>query len=179
MSKTINLLPDPVIETQKEVSTVYQGTLVSIIGLIVFLLINLIFLFFHVRATNMYGGIQAEAALVQEEISAFSSLTSDLRLLQARVQRFVRQELNNVNGHAVLTSVLQSDVEGITVANIEIVNKDLELTVHASTLEQAVEFLRAIKRQEQFPSFNINDLGYDGIDEVVSFRVTVTIDTQK
>jgi len=178
MSKTINLLPDPVIETQKEVSTVYQGTLVSIIGLIAFVLLNLVILFFLVRATNTYDQVQDEMASVRTEINTFTAVNSNLRLMRARIQRFVRLELSNIHGHDVFAGIIEPEVEGVAVARTELTNNDIKITAQATTLETAVDFLRSIRRQEHFSSLLVNDVGYQGLDSDVSFRVTVTINTQ-
>jgi len=179
MSKTINLLPDPVIETQKEVSTVYQGTLVSIIGLIIFVLVNLIIIFFLTSATNTYDQVQDESASIRSEISTLTAVNSNLRLMRSRIQRFVRLELNNLRGHAVLADIIQPSVENIQVIRTELANnKQMSITASAPSLEVAVDYLRSLKRQEEFSSLQVNDVGYQGMDSDVSFRVTVAIDTQ-
>lgn len=178
MSKTINLLPDPVIETQKEVSTVYQGTLVSIIGLIAFVLLNLVILFFLLRATNAYDQVQEEISTVKTEINSFTTINSNLRLMRTRMQRFVRLELSNIHAHDVLGGIIKPEVEGIRMARAELVNNEVKISATATTLETAVDFLRTVRRQEHFSSIQVNDIGYQGLETGVSFRATVTIGTQ-
>ncbi len=175
MSKTINLLPDPVIETQRQATTVYQGTVVSIIGFIIFVLLNLIFLFFVVRTNGQYDQVVKEAERIEQEIRTYADISTDLRSLRGLIQRHVRMQRGHMRVGEVIESVT-TDGDSLVVFNeIELKDGELVLTNSTSSLEDAVTFLRSVRTNSLFSDIVVNDIGYKGLTQDIIFKTTVTL----
>ncbi len=179
MSKSINLLPDPILDTNRQISSLYQGTVLTLIGVILFVLINLTVLFLSIRAENSLTETQDQIQTVQQELQGLQVIEEKLLTIQDKLLRYERFKDEHVAFGDMWDLIIGASEQTVTLVTVEYVKETGLITVaQANDLTQAVDFLVNLKQTDLLTDFTVTEITYDHTDNeyefVTSFAVGIT-----
>lgn len=170
MSKSINLLPDPILATQREISRFYQGTSIVVIILILFALLNLVMLFFSIQTNKNLEDLLAQEDAAKVEIKELRPIELKLFQLRDKLFRYNRFKRDSLYLEVIWDN-LQSAAQGtVTMENVT-VNQDklLEVKAKTSSLAKAVEYLLELKNTDELSRFRVSAISFDSGDRTYIF----------
>lgn len=173
MSRSINLLPDQVIDTQRKASRIYQGTVLSIIGLIIFILLNLILLFFASQVERTLQVSEAHASTLQQEIKTFEPLETKLAILRDYLSNFQRFNKTSIDIEDFWNKLTEMSKDKVSIVTFDYVDQDASnLRASTDSLANAVAFLLLLKSEsESFGTFRITEVQYEGGTKQFFFNI--------
>lgn len=170
MPKLINLLPDAIVRDRERTFTLYREIIISLISLILFLLFNLILLFFSIRSSDALEAVLARQTSVVQQINEFESVEQRLFLLKQKLLRYSRFNRDNPFLNEVWGQFQSFADEGVSVVNVRYNEAGiLTATAESPSLRQAADFLIALKDTENLSAFTVTEVGYDIRSEVFLF----------
>lgn len=175
MPKSINLLPDKVVETQQKTSRLYQTTSISILGFIFFVLINLVIYFFAVQTDNRLVGAQDDVDEVTREIRVLASIEEKLLFMRDRTSFFTRVSRETVDLADVWDTMNDARGRGTLLESV-VVNRNDELLLTASSrsISEAALFLIEMRKESTLADFKLLDLTFvnnEELERTLSFKV--------
>jgi Tfp pilus assembly protein PilN len=176
MSKSINLLPDPVIDTQRDFTKIYQGVIITLIGLIVFGLFNLTLFFLSEQAQNSLLETQNRSDTLTEEIRALRPVEQEIARLQSRLSDYQRAKNVDKNLRQYWDIILSAATDEMQLTDLEL-NTQGGLNVSATTdsLRNAVDFLLVLKNSDDLSNFQVLAINYSQTNERYFFETKITI----
>lgn len=178
MPKLINLLPDPILDTQKKFSNLYQGTAMILIGLIIFVLVNLTVLFFSIRAAGTLEDVQARALALEQEIDNLQSVESKLLVFREKIALYEAFAKNNVPIDEVVRQLTASPM--VYLVGIEYQdNQTLVAHFDAPSEASMVQFLRQLDEVESLRTFEVTDVAYSGVSRQYEVNIRFLLPEQE
>lgn len=176
MSKLINLLPDPVLDTNRQISSLYQGTVLTLIGVILFVLINLTVLFLSLRAENTLTETQNNIQVVQQELQGLRHVEEKLLIIQDKLLRYERFKDEHVVFGDMWDLLIAASQQTVTLRSAEFANETGITTVaYANNLSQAVDFLVILKQTDVLANFTVTEITYDRTTDRYNFTTRFTL----
>ena len=176
MSKSINLLPDPVIDTQRDFTKIYQGVIITLIGLILFGLFNLVLFFLSQQSQEALTQAQNQSDTLTQEIQALQPVEQEIAKLQKKLLDYQRAKNADINFREYWGEILSSATDDMVLTGFELSSQG-ELDISASTvsLPNAVEFLLALKDSDDLSNFRVLAINYNVINDRYFFETKISI----
>lgn len=178
MSKSINLLPDKVLDTQREITQFYAGTVVVIIGLVLFFLLNLVVYFLSVSANNSLLSLKQEESALYQEIASYDQVELKLYQFRDKLFRYNRFRRDNVATEKIWNDIYVASQGTVVIDSLIFRDKSvIEIQAHTDSLTRAVAFLIPLHQgfDEETSRLRITGISYDGFDDVYSFTAEFLI----
>ncbi len=174
MPKLINLLPDPILDTQKKFATLYQGTAIILIGLIIFALVNLTVLFFSIRAAGALEDVQARSMALEQEINNLQPIESKLVVFREKLETYQTFVGDQVPIDDVVRQLTTNPV--IQLVSIEYQdNQTLVAYFDAPSETSVVEFLGQFNEVEAMRNFEVTDIEYSGVSRQYEVNIRLLL----
>jgi hypothetical protein len=175
MARIINLLPDPVLDTQKRVTSFYQGSVITLIGLIIFVLLNLSLLFLSIRASSHLSNVQNQAAALEQEIQNLKPTESKLLVFREKLTTYENFLAEQVGFGGILRAFAKTS--GVQITSIEYQDGQyLTTIIEGPSVHDIVAFLITLRNNDLLSDFTIQDVLYSST--ALTYDVTVRINLQ-
>jgi hypothetical protein len=181
MSRLINLLPDPVLDTNRQISSVYQGTVLTLIGVILFILLNLTILFLSLRAENTLKETKNQVAAVEQEIANLRPVEEKLLVLQDKLLRYQRFDSEHKQLHNMWDVLINARQNTVALSSVDFTNEtDLVVAAKTDNLINAVNFLITIRQDELLSDFVVQEITYESNEQTYEFvtKFVITPDVE-